>query len=510
MRWDRHDTTLVVAGAILTILVHPVRAMLSHPYWLDESWVAALTKAPFSRLPHLSASAPAGFIALLKLVPGSSLQRARLVPLVFAVLSVVMAYVLTRSLSWMTRADARFGAIVAALVVMLAPLSLRRNDLKQYTCDAFCALGLLAIGAWAERVPRRSRLLLLAGAAIVAVPFSSTSAFVSVAMFAGLLAAALIARNLRRAVEVAAAGAIAAVGLGAYLGLVVAPTLNPKLKAYWTTQYLNGSPLHAVPATWNRLARFTTELAMPLPLFILLFVAGIAVLVKLRAHALACAVPFLWIEMAAMGRLRRYPYLDLRTSHFLFVVSLVVVAIGAVGFLQLISEARSVFRGDSGAVIAVVVGGAMAVLFTLSFARQVDKLAIPNENVRAPTFAVAERRTARDVVLVNSSGTFGFSYYWPNGSVVFRDDTSGQGFRPELSDLPAIYARGRSYQEILAALRTAVERWRAAGGDSRLFIVRTHISRSELDAWHQAFRELDLHPHADQVGSDPLLILRPS
>src|SRR6476620_7306940 len=114
MRWDRHDTTLVVAGAIVTILVHPVRAMLSHPYWLDEAWVAALTKAPFSRLPHLSASAPAGFIALLKLVPGSGLQRARLVPLLFAVLSVVMAYVLTRSLSWTTRSDARFAAIVAA------------------------------------------------------------------------------------------------------------------------------------------------------------------------------------------------------------------------------------------------------------------------------------------------------------------------------------------------------------------------------------------------------------
>ena len=230
---------------------------------------------------------------------------------------------------------------------MLAPLSLRRNDLKQYTCDAFCALGLLAIGAWAERAPRRSRLLWLAGAAIIAVPFSSTSAFVSVAMFAGLLAAALVARNLRRAVEVVAAGAIAAVGLGAYLGLVVVPTLNPRLKAYWTTQYLSGSPLHAVPETWDRLARFTTELAMPLPVFILLFLAGIAVLVKLRAHALAVAVPFLWIEMAVLGRLRRYPYLDLRTSHFLFVVSLVVVAIGAVGFLRLISGARSVFRGHS-------------------------------------------------------------------------------------------------------------------------------------------------------------------
>jgi hypothetical protein len=508
--WDWYDTRLVVVGAIATIFVHPVHAMLSRPYWFDEAWVAALTRAPLSRLPHLGAGVPVGFVALLKLVPGTGLQRARLVPLAFAVLSVVTAYALTRSLPGMTRASARFGAIVAALLVMLAPLSLHRNDLKQYTCDAFCALGLLAIGAWAERAPRRSRLLWLAGAAIVAIPFSSTSAFVSVAMFAGLLAAALIARSARRAVDVVIAGAIAAVGVGAYMGLVVAPTLNPKLKAYWASQYLSGSPLQAVTATWNRLARLTTELAMPLPLFILLFLTGIVVLVKLRAHALAFAVPFLWIEMAAAGRLRRYPYLDLRTSHFLFVVSLVVVAIGAVGILRLIWGARNVFRGDYGAWIAVIVGGAMAGLFTMGFAREVDKLAIPKENVRAETLAVAERRKPRDLVLVSFAARFGFSYYWPHGSIVFKEDASGQGFRPEVSDVPVTYARGRTYEQVQPALSAAVERWRAAGGDSRLFIVRTHLDAEEIYAWRRAFRELDLHPHADPVGSDLLLILEPS
>ncbi len=508
-RWDRHDTTFVVVAAIATVLVHPVRAMLSHPYWLDESWVAALTKAPFSRLADLSASAPAGFIALLKLVPGSGLQRARLVPLAFAVLSVVMAYVLTRSLRWERRADARFGAVVAALVVMLAPLSLRRNDLKQYTCDAFCALALLALGAWAERDQRRSRLGYLAVAAVIAIPFSSTSAFVSVAMFAGLLAAALLARNLRRAVEVFTAGAVAAAGLGAYLGLVVLPTLNPKLKAYWATQYLSGSPLHIVTATWNRLARFTTDLSMPLPMFIVLFAIGVAMLVNVRAPALAVAVPFLWIEMAVMGRLRKYPYLDLRTSHFLFVVSLVVVAIGAAGFLQVLAHSRGMFDDVARPVLAIVVGGVLAVLFTLTFAREVDQLRIPDENVRAEVLAVAERRTADDVVLVNFSGNFGFAYYWPHGTVAFPSDDSGQGFRPEVQGLDAIYARGRTYADVRAALRAAVARWRAAGGDSRLFIVRTHVSIEETAAWQRALAELHLKPHVEAVGSDPLLVLRP-
>src|SRR5690348_11553942 len=51
----------------------------------------------------LTGSAPSGFVALLKLVPGTGLQRLRLVALAFAVLSVAMSYGFTRSLSLMTR-----------------------------------------------------------------------------------------------------------------------------------------------------------------------------------------------------------------------------------------------------------------------------------------------------------------------------------------------------------------------------------------------------------------------
>ena len=506
--WNRYDTALIAVGAIATIVVHPVHAMLSHPYWLDESWVAVLTRAPFLRLPSLSASAPAGFVALLKLVPGTGLQRARLVPLGFAALSTVMAYVITRSLSWPTRASARFAAVVAGLIVMLAPLSLRRNDLKQYTCDAFCALVVLTIGAWAERDPRRSRLLWLAGAAVIAIPFSSTSAFVSVAMFAGLLASALLARNMRRAVEIVAAGAIAAVGLGAYLGLVVLPTLNPKLKAFWATQYLSGSPLDVVRASWDRLAASTIALAMPVAVFIGLFLVGIAVLVKLRCRALAVALPLLWIEMAAMGRLRRYPYLDLRTSNFLLVASLVVVAIGAVGLVLAIARAPRVAGRRFGVAIAVVAGGVMAVSFFSAFVHHLDQQTIPNEDVREETLVVAKRLEANDVVLVNDSARFGFAYYWPRGPLQFHStDASGQGFRPEVKGVHAIYAEGRTDAEVLAAMRAATTRWRAAPAGSRLYIVRTHISPGEITAWHRAFEKFHLEPHRENVGGDLLLVI---
>ena len=124
----------------------------------------------------MSSTAPVGFVALLRFVPGSGLQRGRLVVLGFSVLTAITAYVLARGLRWKQRWLAQFGATVAALVVMLAPFSLVRNDLKQYTCDGFCALLLLVFGAWAEQQKSRRSLIWLAVAAVVAMPFSSTVA----------------------------------------------------------------------------------------------------------------------------------------------------------------------------------------------------------------------------------------------------------------------------------------------------------------------------------------------
>ena len=143
--WSWFDTAIVVAVAVATVLVHPIHLLLTKPFWLDEAWVAVLTKAPLRQLPRMSSTAPVGFVALLRFVPGSGLQRGRLVVLGFSVLTAITAYVLARGLRWKQRWLAQFGATVAALVVMLAPFSLVRNDLKQYTCDGFCALLLLRV-----------------------------------------------------------------------------------------------------------------------------------------------------------------------------------------------------------------------------------------------------------------------------------------------------------------------------------------------------------------------------
>ncbi len=510
VRWDRYDTAIVTVATLATIFVHPVRTMLKHPFWLDEAWVAALIRAPLTRLPHLSSSAPFGFVALLKLVPGSGLQRGRLLVLGFSMLTVGASYVLTRTLGWRRTLDARFAATVAALVVMLAPVSLIRNDLKQYTCDAFCAVALLALGAWAERTPSRKSLIWLAVAGVVTAPLSSTALFVTVAVFGGLLASALLGRARTRAIEIVVVGGATGVLLVAYFAAAVAPNLNPKLRAYWASQYLTGSPQHIVHATWNKLARLGPDLAMPVAVFVVLFALGLVVLVRVRARALAIAVPVLWVEMAVIGRLRRYPYLDLRTSQFLLVASLIVVALGAVGLVGAARGLPPVRGAEIGTVTAGVASVVLAALFTIGFVHHVRELNIPAEDVRSETFAVSAKYRAHDVVLVNESANFGFSYYWPHGHMTFHHDDSGQGFGTQVSGVDAVYIASRTYADIAHGLREAVDRWRRAGTGSHLYIVRTHLSSVEEASWQRAFTSVGVTPRVDPVGSDPLLVVGPA
>ena len=507
--WDGADYAIVIIGAIATFFVHPVHLMLSRPYWFDESWVAALTRAPFARLPALRSSAPIGFVALLKLVPGSGLQRGRLLVVAFSAATVVVSYVLVRSLSWKSAAIARYAAAVVGLAVMLTPLSLLRNDLKQYTCDGFCAVLLLILAAWVDRDPDRKPLVWLAVAAVLTPPFSSTALFVVVAVFVGVFVSAMLDGAKWRAFDILVAGGVVGIALGVYFSAVMAPTLNSKLRAYWAQYYLHGSPITMVRDTWDRLVALAPDLAMPAAVFLALLVCGIVVLVRLRARAIAIALPLLWVEMAIVGRFERYPFLDLRTSHFLLVSSLVVVVLGALG---VVGEVRRRLRATGtvvGADGVIVVIAIFVILFMVGFVPYLDRLHLPVEDVRAETIAVAHRRNPTDVILVNMSANFGFSYYWPHGHVRLDRNDSGQGFGAHVVGLGAIYVPSSRSDDVLASLREAVNRLRRARPGSRLYIVRSHVAPIEEASWQHALAVLHLKPRVVRTGGDPLLVVGP-
>ncbi|MDQ1447351.1 MAG: hypothetical protein QOC79_322, partial [Actinomycetota bacterium] len=159
------EALAVVALASAVFVVHPFGYVMHHPYWADEAWVAVLSKAPLTQWTSLSSSTPIGWLLAVRLAPVGR-DGLRIVPLLFSAGVVVMAYVVARGLPWRKVSVARFAGAVAGAVVLLAPISLMRNDLKQYTADAFFTLVLVALACRVEARPgRRSLTYLVIGSA---------------------------------------------------------------------------------------------------------------------------------------------------------------------------------------------------------------------------------------------------------------------------------------------------------------------------------------------------------
>ncbi len=485
--------------AIATVLAHPVHTILSRPYWLDEAWVATLTKAPLWRVPRLNATTPVGFVGLAKLVPGSGDQRARLVVLGFSVLTALMAYMLVRRLRWKSRAGARLAATATAFSVALAPFSLGRNDLKQYTCDAFFALVVLHAAATVDRSSDRRSILVLAGAAVIALPFSSTSAFVSAAAFLGLLASQVRDAHYRRARDTLLVGAGTAVVIASYFAEFVLPRSNKKLETYWRRYYLAGT-YSMLRSAWVRLERLDASLAVPALLFVGVFIMGIVALYGMGERTLAVAVPALWLEMMMLGRLRRYPFLDLRTSHFLLVASFVVAAVGA--------SVALVTIGRRNTWIGITLGLALSGGFLYGALPQVDKAKIHLEDVRSPTRYVEQHRRPGDEVVVSHAASPGFSYYWPHAHIRFSPADLTKGFRAEADLADTTYVPDVSEKAVLASLRDAVGRAQEAGNGNRVFIVRSHLGNAEKRSWSLAFHKLDVRPRIIPAGAGVVLEVR--
>ena len=117
----------------------------------------------------------------------------------------------------------------------------------------------------------------------------------------------------------------------------------------------------------------------------------------------------LWPEMLAIAAVRKYPFLDLRTSTFLFVVTAVVAAVGRLA--GVCSLLRPWLKGG----IAIAVAAVAVAGFALAVKPYVRSHLIPNEDVRDQARYVATHAAPSDVILVNLNSNWGFAYYWPVG-----------------------------------------------------------------------------------------------
>jgi hypothetical protein len=509
---SRRTAEYLVAGllGLLVLVVHDVAYLLRVPFWTDEAWVAVTTRFSLSHLPATTSSTPIGWSVLLRLVTVGGEQTGRLLPLAFAGAAVVIAYWLGRGAGWRRPGAAVAAGALAAAGVLLMPAMLVRDDLKQYTADACAALLTLAMTSRLERNWSRRGLVALSATVAGGMLFSDAAAFAGVAAFVAVSVVALARRSWPRLAEAVVAGAGTAVLLLGIYEAFYARAVVPGLTAYWRGFYLPaGRGLHAdVTFVTSRFGAVGRYLGLgPAWLAVPLVVAGLITLFRLGRPAVAVTAVLLWPEMLALSAARKYPFLDLRTSTFLFAVTVAVAAIGVVGVSSLLFPARSPLWPRLRGILAAGLPVLAVAAFAVGAQPYLRSHLIPREDVRDQARYVAGHAAPGDVILVNLSSNWGFAYYWPRGQPARRADSVVlQGYEAYFPGQPDIVvARNRDAGAVDAALAQALARARQ-GSCGRIWLIRTHVSPAEGAAWRAALRRQRLS--ATAVGRDGLSVIR--
>src|SRR5262249_29755773 len=238
---DAIDYVLAAVVGLAVLLVHDVPYLLQHSFWVDEAWVADSVRASIGLTHSLSSSTPLGWTFLPRLVPFGGAERLRLVPPAFTLLAAATGYLFGREL----RLTRFVTGILTGAAVLLSPAMLIRDDLKQYTAEAFACVLVWLLVARIENEWRARRLVAIAVTASVGMLFANTVIFVGVAAMASLALECLVKRQFRRLAAVAAASAATLIVGGAIYLTLIRPQITHNLAAYWTPFYMPTSTASA-------------------------------------------------------------------------------------------------------------------------------------------------------------------------------------------------------------------------------------------------------------------------
>ncbi len=462
---------------------------------MDEAWVADSVRSSIGLTPSLASSTPLGWTFLLRLVPFGGPERLRLVPLAFAMLAAAAGYLFGRELGL-----GRYSTgILTGAAALLSPALLERNDLKQYTAEAFACLVVWVLVARVENEWRIRRLVSIAATASVGMLFANTVIFVGVAAMGALALECLVTRHYRRLAEVAAiAAGMLAVGLAIY-EILIRPQVTRKLVIYWAPFYApTRSPAAALSFVGHQLRHLAPYMGFPLAVDAVGVLAGIAALVWLRRFALAALFPIMLVITIAASAAHKYPFGDLRTSTFWLVAVpvLIAVAVAAVGRLATAIDRRM-------PALVAVVALALWVPATRPYLRVHS---IPVEDVHSEVTYLQAHFRPGDVVIVSYGASFGFAYYYP-AQPSFPAGGGPNGHVVAYPKLPwmVVLTRRRAV-DISDALTAARDKIAAepAGARGRIWIVRSHQTKIEVRAWNRDLAGDKVT--ARSVGPDPILL----
>jgi hypothetical protein len=497
------EHAVVVSLGLLVLVVHDVGYLRRASFWNDETWVVITTRFPLSDLRITTSSTPIGWSLLLRLVTPGANQVPRVLPLAFAGASVMVAYWFARGLDW-RRTEIGIGAgLLAATGVLLAPAMLARNDLKQYTADAAAALLTLLAVSRLEHAWSRRKLAALSVSVWGGMFFSHTVAFVGVAAFASLCLVQLLRRRWGRLAEGVAAGAVTALLMWVVFRTfdALAAEKHPGLILIWHDYFLPTD--QGLRAAGNfirtRVVQLPPSLGLgPLWLAVPLVIAGLVTLTRVGRPVTVMTIVALWPELLLASALKRYPFLDQRTSTFLFAVTVTVAAIGVAGLCLVV---RPRLGGGVAAAVAVLAAAAFA-LHAHPYLRQHN---LPHEPIGPQARAVAARAAPDDVILVSFNSSWGFGYYWPIGHPSRTPALMIQGYIVDYPDQRRIVmARGRDAAGVDAALNQALARAPSRPG-ARIWLVRIHMIPAERQNWATALAGHGLV--SQPIGHDGLEVI---
>jgi hypothetical protein len=487
IRWrPTLEQLAVLLLGLLVLLVHDVEYMLRQSFWADEAWVAVSTRFPLSQLPVTTSSSPIGWSMLVRLVTVSGTQTSRLLPLAFAGAAVVTAYWFARGIGWRWEVASVTAGLAAALGVLLVPGMLVRDDLKQYTAEAFTALLTLALTSRLERKWSRAGLVALSISVWAGMLFSNAVAFVGIAAFAAVCIIQAARRAWRRLAEAVVAGGCTGILVLAVYEAFDARAMTPlNVSTYWPHFFLPVSQGLRANAAFviGHFEGVRADFGLgPWWLAVPLVVAGLVTMVRLGRPATALAVIVLWPEMLTLSALKKYPFLNLRTSTFLFAITVVVAAIGLVGLCSLLRPRLTGW-------VAAGLGAVAVIAFAIGAQPYVRSHPIPDEDVRGQTLYVAAHAAPHDVIVVSLASNWGFAYYWPSGQPAHRATSADmQQYVAYFPDQPRIVvASARDAAGVDAALSHALAEARPYRC-ARIWLVRTHVVRGEPAAWAAALR----------------------
>ncbi len=509
------DGILAIGAGVLVVLVHDVKFWLSIPYWLDEAWVADSVRAPLSLVPRLAASTPLGWILLLRLVPHGGLERQRLVPLIFAGLAVSAAYLLGRELG-LTRFTA---GLLTAAAALLSPAMLVRNDLKQYTAEAFGSIAVWLLVARAETKWSRWRLAALALAASAGTLIAETVSLTGAAGLACLGLAALIRRQWRRLAE----ATVAAVGMLAVYGvvyeIVIKPRINHTLTGVWAMDYSPASVTGAASFFWAKLQVLEPFIGFPalsnvttgLTIALSVAGAGVVTLALMRRFAMAALLPVTLVVVMAASAAQSYPFGDERTSTFWLVLFPVLMAIAVATVPHALGLGLGWLAGGTGGrplrkpyrwlkwallPVLAVAGAAVAInYYTRAVIPDANSHLLAHDDPRSQVQYAEDHARPGDVIIANYGASYGFAYYDSKPATSYPNAPgNAAGWVPQYPDDPhVIVMTGRQPGDVGRALdkARAIMAAEPPGEHGRLWIIRNHAPADEGLAWRDAFIQLD-------------------